>query len=302
MVTQKIRSDIRLIEENSALYQEPNFTSRAEAIDYLEFNVMDRIEGLLQTSDQAETLISLSQSAERVKHRLEETDVRLFRRVRGDIRAGKCLGAALKTLIETYVPHDPTEEAQQDEIGYDHLDALINGVVLTQPVPMETIDIEPEMVPYQQTPARIILELVEKTQFTDKDVFYDLGSGLGQVPILVNLLSGVAVKGIEIEPAYCDYASACAADLNLTGVEFVNSDARNVDYSDGTTFFMYTPFGGKLLQEVLGKLKREAHRREIRLFTYGPCTPFVSRQSWLACVQNGTHLYQLGVFRSLPLP
>jgi SAM-dependent methyltransferase len=177
---------------------------------------------------------------------------------------------------------------------------FINGLLLIRVVSVETKAKEPEMVYYQQTPARIIFELVEKARLTGEDVFYDLGSGLGQVPILVNLLSGATAKGIEFEPAYCDYARGCAADLNLSRVEFINADARTADYSEGTIFFMYTPFEGRILQEVLEKLRGESRRRWIRLFTYGPCTPQVSRQSWLKCVdQNGDHIYKLGVFRSL---
>ncbi len=300
MVIYEIQSDIKAIEKNSALYEETNFDSRVEAIDYIEFNVIDRIEGLLHTINQPEELTILKQYAERVKRQLEEINDNLFQRLRADIRAGVCPGTALKGLIDEYVGCDSRGGKQQDEIGYDSLDVFINGLLLIQAVPIETKDREPEMVYYQQTPARIILELVEKAHLTGKDVFYDLGSGLGQVPILVNLLSGATAKGIEFEPAYCDYARGCAAELNLSRVEFVNVDTRKVDYSDGTVFFMYTPFEGRLLQEVLEKLRGESRRRRIRLFTYGPCTPKVSRQSWLKCVdQNGAHIYKLGVFRSL---
>jgi hypothetical protein len=130
--------------------------------------------------------------------------------------------------------------------------------------------------------------------------FCHLGSGLGQVPILVNLLSGITVKGIEFEPAYCHYVREGAADLNLSRVEFINVDACKADYSDGTVFYLYTPFTGSLLQELLEKLRGESRRRRIRLFTYGPCTPEVYQQSWLKGVdQNGTDLYKLGVFSSL---
>jgi hypothetical protein len=203
-------------------------------------------------------------------------------------------------LIDEYVGRDPSSSRPQDEIGYDSLDMFINGLLLIQAVPTETKAREPEMVSYQQTPARIIFELVEKAHLTGEDVFYDLGSGLGQVPILVNLLSGATARGVEFEPAYCDYARVCAADLNLSGVAFINADARTADYSEGTVFFMYTPFEGSVLQEVLEKLRGESQKRRIRLFTYGPCTPQVSRQKWLKWVdQNEAHLYKLGVFRSL---
>ena len=300
MVTYEIQSDIEAIEKNSALYEETNFDSRVEAIDHIEFNVIDRIGGLLQTINPPEELIPLKQYAERVKRQLEDIDDTLFQRLRADIRMGGCTGTALKGLIDEYVGRDSSGRRQQDEIGYDSLDVFINGLLLIPAVPIETKAREPEMVHYQQTPARIIFELVEKAHLTGEDVFYDLGSGLGQVPILVNLLSGATAKGIEFEPAYCDYARVCAADLNLSRVEFINADARTADYAEGTVFFMYTPFAGSVLQEVLEKLRGESRRRRIRLFTYGPCTPQVSRQSWLKCVDhNGDHLYKLGVFSSL---
>jgi hypothetical protein len=240
MVIYEIQSDIEAIERNSAPYEETNFDSRVEAIEYIEFNIIDRIEGLLQTINQPEELTTLKQPAERVKNQLEEIDDNLFQRLRADIRRGGCTGTALKGLIDEYVGCNSRRSRQQDEIGYDSLDVFINGLLLINTVPVETKDREPEMVYYQQTPARIILELVEKAHLTGEDVFYDLGSGLGQVPILVNLLSGVTAKGIEFEPAYCNYARGCAADLNLSGLEFVNVDARDADYSDGTVFFIYT--------------------------------------------------------------
>jgi hypothetical protein len=300
MVFYEIQAAIAAIEKNAALYEETHFDSRVEAIDYLEFNVIDRIEGLLQGKNQPEALIPLKRYAERVRRQLEDIDDHLFQRLRADIRTGRRTGTAFKNLIDEYVGHDSSGSRQQEEIGYDSLDEFINGLLRVQAVPIETKAREPEMVSYQQTPARIIFELVEKAHLTEEDVFYDLGSGLGQVPILVHLLAGATTKGIEFEPVYCDYARECAADLNLSDVEFINADARTADYSAGTVFFMYTPFWGSMLQEVLAKLRRESHRRRIRLFTYGPCTPHVSRQSWLKCAdQNGSYMYKPGVFRSL---
>ena len=55
-------------------------------------------------------------------------------------------------------------------------------------------------------------------------------------------------------------------------VRFLNFDACNVDYTDGTVFFMYTPFTGKLLDAVLATLARQARHRPITLCTYGACT------------------------------
>lgn len=294
-----IRSAVEAIANNTALYEEKNFCSRVEAVDDIEFNVIDRIEGLLRTNHPPAELVALKQAAESVKRRLEAIDQALFQRLRADIRMGGCTGTTFKALVEDYVRPNGSGRRQQDGIGYDRLDLFINGLLLTQALPSETKLREPEMVYYQQTPARIIFELAEKAQLTGDDAFFDLGSGLGHVPILVNLLSGATAKGIEFEPAYCEYARACAADLNLPRVEFINADARAADYAAGTVFFMYTPFRGRILHDVLTKLQGEAQSRRIRLFTYGPCTSQVCEQSWLARAdQHADHPYKLGVFSS----
>jgi hypothetical protein len=300
MIIHEIQLDIEAIENNAALYEEINFDSRAEAIDEIEFNIIDRIDGLLLAISQLEELSTLKQSAEKLKRQLEEINIHLFRRLRAGIRTGSYTGTALEMLIDEYVGRDFQNNEIQDGVGYDNLDVFINGILLPNPIPAETKDLEPEMVYYQQTPARIILELIKKADLTAQDVFHDLGSGLGHVPILVNLLSGATARGVEFEPAYCAYAQRCAAELNLSRVEFINIDARNADYSDGTVFFMYTPFEGSLLEEVLDKLRGAARGRMIRLFTFGPCTPTVSRQRWIERVdQHGSRIYRLGVFRSL---
>jgi SAM-dependent methyltransferase len=161
------------------------------------------------------------------------------------------------------------------------------------------------MFAYQPSPARVVLEMVEAVGFGRADVFCDIGSGLGQVSILVHLLSGVRTQGVEIEPAYCDYARRCAQRLNLSGVEFINADARQADLSEGTVFFLYTPFQGKMLEQVLERLRRESATRRIRLCAYGPCTPHVARHAWLERLDQDTGtVNQLARFRSaweLPL-
>jgi hypothetical protein len=172
--------------------------------------------------------------------------------------------------------------------GYDSLDALVNGLLLTEDAPLTVSPRDPEMLAYQPTPARIILEMVETLDFGKDDVFCDIGSGLGQVSILVHLLSGVRAQGVEIEAAYCEYARCCARRLNLSGVEFINADARQADMSEATVFYLNTPFRGRMLEQALERFKRESARRSIRLCTYGPCTPRVARHPWLERLDQGT--------------
>jgi SAM-dependent methyltransferase len=293
----EIQSYIEEIEKNSLLYEDKSFNKRIEVIDFIEFQVIDQIEGLLRKTTQPDKLILLKHRAEKVKSALEKIDINLFQRLQAII--GGYTGKEFKNLVNEYVSFNLDYNEHQEEIGYDDLDIFINGLFPLQTMPEQTKDLEPEMVYYQKTPARIVFELVEKSHFMKEDVFFDLGSGLGQVAILVNLLAGIKVKGIEFEPAFCDYAKDCAEELKLSNVTFINVDAREADYSEGTIFFMFTPFKGEILQDVLEILKKESLKRKIKIITYGPCTAQVALQSWLDfAAPKDNNTYKLGVFTS----
>lgn len=294
-----IKACLEAIDQSSVLVNKINFNERVEAIDFIEYHVLGQIESMLQKTSPTGQLTSLKDHAESVKARLEKVNATLFESLRENIRNKKYTGDDLRNLLHEYVGADLNPSGQREVIGYDNLDIFLNGLSSFLPVPEAIRSLEPEMVYYQKTPGRIILELVEKAQFTPGDVFFDLGSGLGQVAILVNLLSGFRTKGIEFEPAFCQYASACATQLNLSDVSFINADAREANYSDGTLFFMYTPFEGKMLQTVLEILKNESRSRKIRIFTYGPCMAKVAEQRWLDFLGTDINdVNALGVFGS----
>jgi len=294
----EIQLAIEEIEKNSFLCEERNFDRRMDAIDFIGFQVIDQIEALLQTTLQQDELLLLKHRAEKVKAELEEIDTALFQRLRAEIRTMGSTGKQFKTMVNEFVDLTLDDNEHQGEPGYDNLDIFINGLFSFQTMPEQTKDLEQEMVFYQKTPARIVFELVEKAHLAKDDVFFDLGSGLGQAAILVNLLAGITAKGVEFEPAFCDYARACAAKFNLSNVTFINADARKADYSEGTIFFMYTPFKGEMLQEVLAVLRKESLLRKIKIITYGPCTNEVALQSWLDFAPLDNNIYKLCVFSS----
>jgi SAM-dependent methyltransferase len=166
-------------------------------------------------------------------------------------------------------------------------------------LPEETQNLQPGMIGYHPTPARVIFALIEHTHLSAADVFYDLGAGLGRVVLLVGLLTTAHVKGIEFEPAYCAYAQQRADSLHLSRVTFFNVDARQADYTDGTVFFLYTPFTGRMLQVVLAQLEAVAHTHPITLVTYGACRRDVAQQRWVQpTVQQAFAHDTLSLFRS----
>jgi tRNA A58 N-methylase Trm61 len=140
------------------------------------------------------------------------------------------------------------------------------------------------MVAYQPTPARHIFDLIGRAGLTERDFLIDLGSGLGQVALMASICSRAECTGIELEPSYVDCARKSARSLNLNNVRFIQGDARATDLSEGTVFYLYTPFTGTILQDVLNSLREESVRREIRICTFGPCTRVVAEEQWLRVI------------------
>jgi SAM-dependent methyltransferase len=151
--------------------------------------------------------------------------------------------------------------------GFDSLDLLVAALLNDGPPDEERARLEPEMVRYQPTPARVILEMLALTRLGPDDVLYDLGSGLGHVVMLAALLTGARAIGVEREPSYCEYAKRRVRALGLRGVDFVQGDAREAPLDGGTVYFLFTPFRGAMLRQVVARLPRG-----VRICTHGPCT------------------------------
>ena len=58
-VIHEIQSEIEVIASSEALYEEANFNDRVEAIDFIEFDIVERIERLLLKEDQVQELAAL---------------------------------------------------------------------------------------------------------------------------------------------------------------------------------------------------------------------------------------------------
>lgn len=301
MTISEIQSYIEAIEINSSLYDDKCFDNRVEVVDFIDFHILDRLQEFTRKTGGSEQVIALKVRAEKIKSSLEEIDTNLFEKLRAGIRAAENNRKQFSDLVNEYTDdHFLNSGENSEEPGYDNLDIFINGLINLEHMPEQTKELEPGMVYYQKTPARIVFDLIKKSQYRKKDVFIDIGSGLGQVIILVNLLTGMTAKGIEFEPSFCDFARNCAARLNLSNISFLPVDARKADYSQGNIFFMFTPFTGEILQEVLEILRKEALLRKIKIITYGPCTTQVALQEWLILLTPKTvDLYEPVVFISI---
>ena len=98
-----------------------------------------------------------------------------------------------------------------------------------------------------------ILAAVAELPIRSDDVVVDLGSGLGKAAILIALLTGARVRGIEIQEDLVHRARACAARLGAR-VDFVHGDVRTCAFDDATVLYLYCPFEGPVLAEIAQRM------------------------------------------------
>jgi hypothetical protein len=264
------------LEADASLFAPEQLRKRIGVLDELETHIgvdlgVDAEEAFTPLSADA----ALIRRAATIRRNLESANAAIYSVIREEIRQGNACG--LRDWINrcrdgNYYP--------KPGLGYDHLDELIAGV-LRIPAPIEVTRPGPEQVFYQPTPVRHILAMIEQNELLADDVLIDLGTGLGQLCIVVSLLTGVRAIGVEIEHSYIESARECVRNLQLSRIEFLQADAREADLSAGTVYHLYTPFTGSILRTVLNRLQHESTKRPIKVCTFGPCTDTVAQEPWL---------------------
>jgi predicted RNA methylase len=244
------------------------FIERNRAIDELEAHLVE-LTRLNHDEAADQRTAEIAARVVTLRDRLQHINDSMVQRLRERIADATISRRELRTTFQEYVSRVRPDE--RDDVKYDDLDVLIAAILSTdQAADDGTMELDPEMVPYQPTPARLILTLIQKIRPTEHDVFVDVGSGLGTVPTLVALLTGARAVGIEWHPSHYAHAQRSVRDLNLSSVSFIQQDARDADFSAGTIFYMFTPFKGTMLRTVLRRLDSEGRRRAIRLCVHGP--------------------------------
>ena len=132
----------------------------------------------------------------------------------------------------------------------------------------------------------LLYRFLGRTVFKADDVFYDIGCGNGRVLCYVARKGILKTIGIELSPAFVDKARTNAQNLRnrISPIEVRCGDAVEMDYSNGTVFFFYNPFGPKTLQSVLDKIKESlgSYNRQMRFMYQNPVHSSVFRSSnWL---------------------
>jgi SAM-dependent methyltransferase len=89
--------------------------------------------------------------------------------------------------------------------------------------------------------------------------FLDLGCGKGKLVFCANLLFGFKAIGVDLVPTYISYANKLVASYNLAGLEFLNQDLLDIDYSCADIIHIsWTCFSDTTKELITQKLKSEA--------------------------------------------
>ena len=278
------------LEADPSLSEPDRFRERVNAIDRLDVHPLEEfLSGECAPSD-----ADICHRAKAIYDGLEARNAEFCEAIREQIRGGE-RDSWLRLAGHESDGAGTSRVAAGDH--YDYLDELVSGVLRFAEPDAGIGALAAEMVSYQPTPARHIFDFIARARISGRDVMIDLGSGLGHVPLLASICTGAHGVGIEVEPAYADCARHSASELNLSNVTFLQQDARDADLSSGTVFFLYTPFMGGILRDVLGKLRRVASDHDVRVCTFGPCTEVVGKEPWLERVGD-VETGRIAVFRS----
>lgn len=254
---------IETLEQDLSLLQPHRLRERSDALDRLDACFPDGMEN--DPGDMHSRALAL-------RARLEAANSEVCHAIRRAIQQG-----AGRNALWPWLRASGRDRGE----GYDYRDELVSDVLQFAPPANEIAGLADEMVFYQPTPARHVVDLIQQLELGPRDVLIDLGSGLGHVPLLAAICTEARCVGVECEAVYVESARRCAEALNLANVTFIRQDARAADLSAGTVFYMYTPFTGTILRAVLDALRREAAGREIRICSYGPCTSTIASEPWL---------------------
>lgn len=283
------QSEIEKLEENRSLRTPSNLQLRMQALQMLDqlFKFASTPFGFRQD------YLSLLRRGASLQEQLVEVNRCLFKKLRTQISQQGLRGDELRSALNQFTTYRP------DQQGFFHsgdgLDQLVKGIVQTTIAPEPLRDAVLEMIHLEMTPMSVVLELSDRILFDDADIFVDIGSGLGEICLLIHLLKGVGTRGIEIEPAYVDRAKEVAAHIigDSNKVSFELGDARSAEYNRGTIFFLFTPFTGQIFRSVTEKIRKsliankqtnqgiEIKKPRPLICTHGDITLEVAQLPWL---------------------
>jgi hypothetical protein len=203
--------------------------------------------------------------------------------------------ARVRSLIERGLAGPATFRSWLTRVAPSERDAWVNHALGLGELPADGPDLPRDCVPHVPCSVDALLRVVDQTPVRASDVFVDVGSGLGRAMAIVHLLTGAAAIGLEIQRGLVLGSRELAARLPASTVSTIEGDAAALagTVANGSIFFLYCPFGGGRLTQLLDNLEPIARTRMLHVccvdLPLPPCP-------WLTRVPPASR--DLSIFRS----
>jgi precorrin-6B methylase 2 len=160
--------------------------------------------------------------------------------------------------------------------------------------PKKVIDRHTRYDDYQRDDAYSYLKLWKYTNLlkpSREDIVFDIGCGVGRILCVFARRQIRKCVGIEISTEYAQRARQNAKRLKgrKAPIEILVTDAAEADYSEGTIYCLFNPFGTKTLQVVLEQIHESVKKypRRIQLVYFNSAFETVLKScGWLRCYRR----------------
>ena len=200
-----------------------------------------------------------------------------------------------RSLIERGLHAPATFREALLEVAPSERDSWLNVVLGLDEPPDDGPELPRGCVPYLPSAVDALLRVVDEAPVGPTDVFVDVGSGAGRALAFVHLLTGATAVGLEIQGPLVRVACELVSRLRLSRVATLEADAAVVNdiAARGSVFFLYCPFSGERLRQLLGSLETLARTRALCVCSLDLPLP---EQPWL--VMDPPRSGGLRVYRS----
>jgi len=143
-----------------------------------------------------------------------------------------------------------------------------------------------DAVHYEPLPYFAVFKILQRLALGPRDVFADVGSGLGRTVCVTATQPVAAVLGVEIDPELNLMAAANAARLRgrRAPIRLHRQSATELDFSEATVLWVFNPFGPTTMRAVLARIRESLERtpRPLRIaYINATCAHLFAAEPWL---------------------
>jgi hypothetical protein len=169
--------------------------------------------------------------------------------------------------------------------------------------PDESYDDGAEHFAYEPTTYRVIMAVLRRLELRQSDVFVVLGCGMGRVVCSAARRGVAQVLGVEDMAGLCDIARWNAQHMRSphSPITIIHGRAEEFDFTQGTVFYWFNPFGPATLRRILDAMESGMRRnpRPLRIAYVNPLFGATLRATgWLERYDRWRSAHMVSLWRT----